>query len=262
MKIVICIKPIRSDLVNISLRQLDTYLINPYDLYALERVLELKRQLDCEVVCVSMGAKGAACVLTRAYAMGVDKAILLNDSVFSGADTVATSYALAKAIGMIEYVGFVVFGGRSIDGETGQVVYGVSDLLQLRCISDIERIIDVKDGQITAECNVGTENVILRAGYPLALAFSNFSLEYSGVSLLALKRARNKEIIYWGASDINAAPEKCGIAGSKTRVLEIKNDIDKKNSIVATGTVKEKAEQILNILGWAAHPQPKPSSRT
>ena len=73
-------------------------IVNPDDLHAIEAAVRIKEQTGATVTAVSMGPPQAVDVLTQAIGMGADKAILLCDRAFAGADTWATSLTLSKAI--------------------------------------------------------------------------------------------------------------------------------------------------------------------
>ena len=72
--------------------------MNPDDKGGLELALRMKEQYGAEVTVITMGPPQADLILREAFAMGADRAILLTDRKFAGADTLATSYALAGAI--------------------------------------------------------------------------------------------------------------------------------------------------------------------
>ncbi|RLE83599.1 MAG: electron transfer flavoprotein, beta subunit, partial [Thermoprotei archaeon] len=71
---------------------------NPFDLNALEAALQIKERYGGFITAISMGPLQAESTLKDALARGADRAILLSDSRFAGADTLATSYTLACAI--------------------------------------------------------------------------------------------------------------------------------------------------------------------
>ena len=71
---------------------------NPYDITAMEEALRLKEKYGARVTAISMGPPQADSVLRQALSMGADDAVLLSDRAFAGADTLATSYTLSKAI--------------------------------------------------------------------------------------------------------------------------------------------------------------------
>ena len=70
---------------------------------------------------------------------------------------------------------------------------------------------------------------------------------------MALKRARKKEILAWNATDLEADSSKCGLEGSKTKVLNVQKDIVEKPKSYIDGKVEEKAKLIYNIINGKAH---------
>ena len=94
MKIVVCIKQV-PDTTEIKLDPVTGTLIrdgvpsimNPDDKGGLEFALQLKDQYGAHVTVITMGPPQAEAILREAYAMGVDRAILLSDRKFGGADT-------------------------------------------------------------------------------------------------------------------------------------------------------------------------------
>ena len=74
-------------------------IINPEDKNAMEEALRLREAVpDSTVTALSMGPPQARSALMEAFAMGVDRAILVSDRAFAGSDTLATSYVIAMAI--------------------------------------------------------------------------------------------------------------------------------------------------------------------
>ena len=73
-------------------------IFNPEDLNALEEALRLKERHGGRVTVLTMGPPAAAQVLRESLYRGADEVVLLSDRAFAGADTLATSYALARAI--------------------------------------------------------------------------------------------------------------------------------------------------------------------
>ena len=107
MKIVVCIKqvPDTTDVkinpeTNTLVREGVVSIVNPFDMYAIEEAIRIKEMVggDSTVTALTMGPPQAEAVLREAIAMGVDKGVLLCDRAFAGADTWATSYALAQAV--------------------------------------------------------------------------------------------------------------------------------------------------------------------
>jgi len=103
--------------------------INPPDMNVLEMALALKDQHGGKVTIVAMGPPLFDPYLHLALAMGADEAYLLSDRAFAGADTLATSYALAQGIRKIGDYDLILCGEESSDGATAQVPPGIAEWL-------------------------------------------------------------------------------------------------------------------------------------
>ena len=68
-----------------------------------------------------MGPPQSEEILREAVSVGADRAVLLSDKAFAGADTWATSTTLAKAINKIGECRLIILGKQTLDGDTGQV---------------------------------------------------------------------------------------------------------------------------------------------
>ena len=248
MKIVVCVKPVKAGLVYPEGAGGEEYVLNPYDLYALENALELKKHVKCTVTCLCMGAQKAKPMLTKALAMGADDAVLLNDNAFIGSDTVATTYVLSKAVRNLGGADLVVCGDRSIDGETGQVVFGLGEQLGYVCVSRMESLSLSEEGAAIASQREkdAVERVSFRL--PAVVSYADFQLKQPTISLMALKRAKSREITVWGSEDIGADASKCGTDGSKTKVLNVKSEWSKKKGVQVGGMPCEKASMLLDIV--------------
>ncbi|NOZ61272.1 MAG: electron transfer flavoprotein subunit beta/FixA family protein [Calditrichaeota bacterium] len=127
-------------------------IFNPEDLHALELALSLKDRYEGTVTVLTMGPPSAAEVLRESLYRGADKAFLITDRKFAGADTLATSYTLAKAIRKIEPdFDLVVCGRQAIDGDTAQVGPQTAEKLGIPQISYVENIDKLEDGKITTK---------------------------------------------------------------------------------------------------------------
>ena len=114
MKIVVCVKqvPASSDAkidpeTKRIVREGMKAVLNPFDAYAVEEGVRLRKKFGGEVIALSMGPEKALASLREAVSLGVDRAVLLSDRAFGGSDTWATSYALARAIEKIGGVDLV-----------------------------------------------------------------------------------------------------------------------------------------------------------
>ena len=146
MKIVVCIKQV-PDTTEIRLDPVTGTLIrdgvpsimNPDDKAGLEMALELKDQYGAHVTVITMGPPQADDILREAFAMGADRAIHLSDRKFAGADTLATSNAIAGALRMLDF-DLVITGRQAIDGDTAQVGPQIAEHLGLPQVTYLEGI--------------------------------------------------------------------------------------------------------------------------
>src|SRR5512135_1549710 len=113
---------------------------NPEDLNALEEALRLKDRFGARVSVITMGPPAAVEVLRESLYRGADEVVLLTDRAFAGADTLATSYALALAVKKLGDVDLVLCGRQAIDGDTAQVGPQTAEKLGLPQVTGVIRI--------------------------------------------------------------------------------------------------------------------------
>lgn len=241
-------------------------IFNPEDLNALEQALRLKEQFPGTTVQVlTMGPGRAAEVIREAMYRGADGGYLLTDRAFAGADTLATSYALATAIKHVcPDVDLIIGGRQAIDGDTAQVGPQVAEKLGLNQITYTEEILSLKDGKITVTRHIdgGVEtvesplpcvltvngsaapcrprNVKLVMKYKRALAPLELPQGTTYEELPYADQYEKKAYLKIGqltTADVNADLNQCGLAGSPTKVKNVENIVFKaKESKVLTGS--------------------------
>ena len=248
MKIVVCIKPVNKELVFQNQNDDEPFMINPYDLYALEQCIELKKRTNAVITCLCMGSQRASSLLTAAIAMGADEGVLVNDPAFAGSDTVATSYILSKAIEAIGMPDMIICGEKTIDGETGQVVFGLAKRINFTPFSKVKSLETVQDGKVIAIQEKENQMLMVELRTPVLCAFSDFSLKQSNYSLMAWKLAKRKDITILTRNELDIDLSRCGLNGSRTKVCEIEQKLKRKEPEVIEGSVKEMARSIIAII--------------
>lgn len=265
MNVIVLVKPVAEKYVNNNSTDKENLVINPYDLYALSNIVELKsKNKDIHITCVSMGSLKAKDVLIRCRAIGADDVILLSNEAFAGSDTYATIYILEQAVKKIGCFDIIVCGKKAVDGETGQVGYGLAYRLRVDCFTRVNKILEVNDkndinafgneiqdneysGTVTfSHINEENEETI-KTPMPVMLIFDSFMTQ-KNISLLQLKNSIKKPVTVWNHETLNAEISLCGLKGSKTKVLNVERIMEKKENVVIEGTIDEKAEQLLRML--------------
>lgn len=235
MHIVVCIKQVPDSaqirvhpVTNTIMRQGVPTIVNPYDLFALEEALKLRDKFGGEITVLTMGPPSAEESLRKALTYGADRAVLLTDRFFAGADTLATTYALATAIRKVgETFGppDVVFTGKqTIDGDTAQVGPGIAKrlgLLQLTYVAKVASI-DPEARNIEVERRAEGGVQVLHSRLPCLITMLEATNEIRRGSMADALRAARAQVVKWSAQDAGVEDiAKCGLRGSPTIVKKV-----------------------------------------
>jgi len=199
---------------------------NPFDVVALEEALRLKERYGGKVTALSMGPRQAENVLREALSLGADEAILLSDRPFAGADTLATSYTLGKAIERLNRelpVDVILCGKQAIDGDTAQTGPGIATRLgytQLTYVVEVEWI-DESKRQIRVKRKVEGGVEVIQGPLPALLTAELELAKPRRASLPLLIHSLRAEVTHWDAQAIEGEPKKLGLKGSPTWVKRI-----------------------------------------
>ena len=225
MKIVVCVKQV-PDTTNVRInektgtmeREGVPTMVNPYDLYAVEEALKVKEQHGGEVMVLSMGPPQVQDALREVVSMGVDDARLLSDRAFAGADTLATSYTLARGLTRIGDCDLIFCGKQAVDGDTAQVGPELAEHLGLPFIGFVRKIREVRPGFICAERMTDEGSDVVESSLPAVVSVVKEINEPRLPSLRGKMKARNFEAETWSAADVGADTERIGLKGSPTWV--------------------------------------------
>ena len=227
-------------------------IFNPEDLNALEQALRLKDEHPGSTVSIlTMGPPRATDVIREGLYRGADNGYLLSDRAFAGADTLATSYALAQAIKKIGNPDIVLGGRQAIDGDTAQVGPQVAQKLDLNQVTYVTCVEKVADGKVTVTRTIdgGIERV--EAPLPILLTVNGNAapcrprnaklvMKYKRATA-PMERPKSGEMPYaeeyekkpyltitqWSVADVDGDLQQCGLAGSPTKVKAVKNIVFK-----------------------------------
>ena len=211
-------------------------IFNPEDLNALEQALRLKEQNPGSTVGIlTMGPPRAGEIIRQ-----------LTDRLFAGADTLATSYALATAIKKIGDVDIVIGGRQAIDGDTAQVGPQVAQKLGLNQVTYAEEVLSVKDGKATIKRVIDGGVETVEAPLPVVITVNGSAapcrpqnaklvMKYKRATCPMERPAEGTPYDYlyderpeltlnqWSVADVDGDVNQCGLSGSPTKVKTIKN---------------------------------------
>ena len=232
-------------------------IFNPEDLNALEQALRIKEQNPGTTVgLLTMGPPRAGEIIREGLYRGADTGWLLTDRLFAGADTLATSYALATAIKKIGDVDLVIGGRQAIDGDTAQVGPQVAQKLGLNQVTYAEEILGITAGEdagaprkarirrmidggvevveaplplvvtvngSAAECRPQNAKLVMKYKYAACPLEEDLSSEL-GVRRSELRKERPYlQLMQWSVADVDGDPSQCGMSGSPTKVKEVQS---------------------------------------
>ena len=222
-------------------------IVNPDDRQALELALQLKDEYQAEVNVLSMGPPQAIDVLSEALGMGCDRAVLLTDKAFAGADTWATSTVLGKALKKIGDFDLIMCGRQAIDGDTAQTGPQIAEYLQLPQACYVDHIEKFEDGRITLRRRNDTGYERLEITLPALLTVNNIPTPPRYPMMLNMINACNDNapIEIWDAADIGARHDELGMGGSLTQVIKTFSPKSKRAGELFEGDVPEAVGKLL-----------------
>lgn len=253
-------------------------IFNPEDLNALEQALRLKdAHPGSTVTILTMGPGRAAEIIREGLYRGADNGYLLTDRAFAGADTLATSYALATAIRKIGEYDIIIGGRQAIDGDTAQVGPQVAEKLGLPQVTYVEEIQEVAEGRIRVKRHIDGGIETVEAPLPIVLTVNGSAapcrprnaklvqkykralggqekaaLTKDGATLAYADLYEKRpylNLVEWSVADVNGDTKQCGLSGSPTKVKKIENIIfQAKESKTISGSDADVENLIIELL--------------
>lgn len=222
-------------------------IFNPEDLNALEQALVLKDMFPgSRIDLLTMGPGRAAEIIREGMFRGADGGVLLTDRKFAGSDTLATSYALSRAVAKLN-PDIIIAGRQAIDGDTAQVGPQVAEKLNLPQVTYAEEIVGFEGEELVIRRRL--EHGVETVACPLPLvvtvngsapecrprnaklvmkykhAITPSECQQDEVSCYADLRTNRPylNITEWNVSDVDADDQQLGLSGSPTKVKKIEN---------------------------------------
>ena len=257
LKLVVCIKqvPMVSELPwdpksRTLRRDVAEGMMNPACANALETALQIKHRHKGEIIAITMGPPMAEEVLFEAVAMGANRGTLLTDPLMAGGDTFATSYTLAKAIEQ-ECPDFdlILCGCFTSDSETAQVGPQLAEELDIAAVAYVEQLeINNRTVHIRRLSDDFIETLEMYLPGLVTVTTQANTPRYPNLG--GLESAFDKpDINILGAHDLGLDPEKIGVKGSPTKILNVYSPTAEKNNIILKGTAKKIVDEIFEKYG-------------
>lgn len=218
------------------------FIINPYDEYALEEALLIKEQFGGEVTAVSIGPDRAESALRTALAVGVDRAILIDDEDLFG-DEYTISKVLAQVAKQDDYD--LIFGGHmAVDDGAAQVGPRLAEELGIPHVSTITNF-KLEDGKVIVEKDVEGDLEIIEVATPVLVTAQQGLNEPRYPSLPGIMKAKKKTIEHLETDDLDIEIDEIE---AKTEIIEQFLPPKKEAGRVLTGELKDQVSELVSLL--------------
>ena len=255
MNIVVCLKQVPDTTkvkinpqTNTLIREGIKSIINPFDTYALEEAVRIKERCGGKVTAISMGPPQAEVMLREAISVGADNAVLLSDSAFAGADTLATAYTLARAVDKLAPYDLVICGRQTIDGDTGQVGPELAEMLGIPFLPYVSKIEEIRNGSIRVRRLIEEGHELIEAPLPAVITVVKEINIPRLPSLRGLTRSKSTVIPVWTAQELGAEKNMVGLSGSATRVVKIFFPERTSRGEILQGDIESQVESLIDKL--------------
>jgi electron transfer flavoprotein beta subunit len=254
MKILVLVKQVPDTATQVKVaadsRAIDptgiTWIVSPYDEFALEEALRVKEKRGpgaVEVVAVTAGPERAKEALRSCLAMGADRAVHVNDPLLEGADTLAAARALAAVV-KLEQPQLVLAGRQAIDDDVGAVGVQVAELLGWPCLSWImEEAIAEDASKLRAGRQVEGGLEVFELPLPCVLTAQKGLNEPRYPTLKGIMGAKKKEI-----KDLKAADLGLGEVTRELEVVALEALPPRPPGRILTGEPKDMARELVRAL--------------
>jgi electron transfer flavoprotein beta subunit len=260
MKIVVCIKqvPATESKLQVTTDGADvnrsglSFVINPYDEFALEEALQIKERLGTgEVTVLSMrphADQKPEEALRTCLAMGADKAVLLSDQAFDGGDAYTTALVLAAALRRLSF-DLLLCGKQAVDDDGSTVGIQVAELLGLPHVAVVNKL-EINTGARTILAHRQIEGGIelVEAPLPALITCQKGLNEPRYPSLPGIMKAKQKPLEIVTRETLGLPVETIGSAGVKQRVVRLELPPTRPAGRIIEGDAATAVKELVRLL--------------
>ena len=224
--------------------------MNAYCRRAVSKGVEVAHAAGGTCTVLTLGPPEAEDCLREAVAWGADVGVLVTDAACAGSDTLATSSALAAALGREGPFDLILVGRNSIDADTGQVGPEVAELLDLPFAGGVRQL-TVEPGLATARCELDDGWRAVEVALPAVLSTAERLTEPCKVPPEGRAAVPVDRIRRLSAADLGPGP--FGAEASPTVVGEVRAMEVTRRRVVLSGAVEAQVAEAVALLGrWGA----------
>ncbi|WML52602.1 electron transfer flavoprotein subunit beta/FixA family protein [Neobacillus sp. PS3-12] len=229
-------------------------ILNPYDTHAVEEAVRLKNRYGGTVSVLTMGPPPAVKAIKKCIEIGADEGYLITDRRFAGADTLATSYALTKALEKISKekpVDLIICGKMSIDGDTGQVGPGIARRLDIPPLTSVNKVVEINkdEGHAIVHRKLEDGYEVIKSSLPCLFSVEKTINEVPYSTFPNMLKASKYNPIIWSVDDLEDIDIKqLGLKGSPTIVSKVWAPPAPEGGTIIEGSPLAQVEQLLSVI--------------
>jgi electron transfer flavoprotein beta subunit len=253
MRIVVCVKQVPDTETRVKLSpsgdaisetDVATWIVSPYDEFAIEEALRIKEAKGGEVVAVTAGPDRAQAVLRTALAMGADSALHVKDKALEASDTLGAARALAAAIRTLAPFDLVLCGQQGVGGDHSQVPGMLAELLDLPQVTVAVKI-EAGEGQATVEREIEGGRETWQTPLPAVVSAQKGLNEPRYASLKGIMGAKKKPI---QVLDLAALGLDAAAVAPKVRVVAMELPPARPPVRMVEGDSSTQAKELIRLL--------------
>jgi electron transfer flavoprotein beta subunit len=251
MKIVVCVKYVPDTAIKVKIapdgKSLDlsdvTFVVNPYDEFAVEEALQIRERLGGTVTLVGAGSEKAAAGLRTCLAMGADSAILIQHDSLETADSFVVGAALAVVCKELQ-PDLILFGKHAIGVDNGQVMSVVAEILDLPQASVVVKL-EIEPGRFVAHREIEGAHEVIEGTLPAVVSAQKGLNTPRYASLKGIMAAKKKEIQIRPLHSIGLSAED---TDPRVAIEEVKLPPPRSRGKILTGDIAETVPELVRLL--------------
>jgi len=226
-----------------------TFVVNPYDEFAVEEALKIKEARgESEVTVVCMGGEQATSAIRTCLAMGADKAVHITGAAFEKSDAYATALALSKAVAPLE-PDIVLCGKKAVDDDNTSVGIELAELLDMPHVHAVSKL-EISDdgGKAVAHREIEGGCEIVELCLPAVVTCEKGLNEPRYASLKGIMKAKKKPLDPKSETDLGLSAEQIGEPGSKVKTTSMTLPPERQAGKKFEGELNEVVPQVVKLL--------------
>jgi electron transfer flavoprotein beta subunit len=253
MKIVVCVKQVPDTETRVRIAasgdavseaDVASWIVSPYDEFAIEEALRIREAKGGEVVAVTAGPDRAQAALRTALAMGADSAVHVKDAALEASDTLGTARALAAAVRTLAPYDLVLCGQQGVGGDHSQIPGMLAELLDLPQVTVAVKI-EVGEGNATVEREIEGGRETWETPLPAVVSAQKGLNEPRYASLKGIMAAKKKPI---QALDLAALGLDAPAVAPKVKVVSLELPPARPAVRMIEGDASTQAKELIRLL--------------